>query len=57
VTGTAGLYVQIAYDDPGPPGRARDQFYAGSGWRAWDGELRWKLHREDGGGRRGPRRA
>jgi hypothetical protein len=44
VTGTAGVFVLITYDDPGRAGRERDQFYADSGWWAMDGELRWKLH-------------
>jgi len=42
----AGAYVTVEYDDPGimahtPSGL--DQFYADSGWRAWDGETRWRL--------------
>lgn len=44
VTGAAGTFVLITYDDPSQAGRERDQFYTGSGWRAMDGELRWKLH-------------
>jgi hypothetical protein len=37
-------YVQVAYDDPdaGYGGRT-DTYFAGSGWRAWDGEKRWRL--------------
>jgi hypothetical protein len=44
VTGTAGRQVLIRYDDPAAAGRQTDQFWAESGWRAWDGEQRWKLH-------------
>ena len=42
-----GRYVLVRHDNPELAGRERDQFYAGSGWRAMDGELRWnwKLHR------------
>ena len=38
ITGTEGAYIQVRYDT----GRT-DQFYAESGWRAWDGELRWRI--------------
>jgi hypothetical protein len=40
----AGMYVMVTYDDPGVyrPGR-RDAFYADGGWRAWDGQIRWRL--------------
>ena len=38
ITGTEGAYIRVRYDT----GRT-DQFYADSGWRAWDGELRWRL--------------
>ena len=44
VTSTSGRYVLIRYDHPDVSGRDHDQFYAESGWRAMDGELRWKLH-------------
>jgi hypothetical protein len=40
-----GSLVLIAYDDPAETGHERDQFYASTGWRAMDGEMRWKLHR------------
>jgi len=44
VTGASGRYVLIRYDNPDLTCREHDQFYAESGWRAMDGELRWKLH-------------
>ena len=38
VTQLGGIYVQVRYE-----GGALDGFYAESGWRAWDGEFRWRL--------------
>jgi len=38
VTKLGGIYVQVRYE-----GGALDGFYAESGWRAWDGEFRWRL--------------
>lgn len=43
VTEITGIYALIAYADPAATSRKTDQFYAESGWRAWDGELRWRL--------------
>jgi hypothetical protein len=39
-----GTYTLVTYDDPAlnRPG-GPDMFYTESGWRAWDGELRWRL--------------
>lgn len=40
-----GIYVLVRYTHPAPAGykSRRDQFYAKSGWRAWDGQMRWRL--------------
>jgi hypothetical protein len=44
VAEVTSMYVFAAYDDPEVYKRGRcDQFYADSGWRAWDGQLRWRL--------------
>jgi hypothetical protein len=46
----SGPYVQVRYVRPDEPGGGPwagypglDLFWAESGWRAWDGELRWHL--------------
>jgi hypothetical protein len=38
-----GIYAQIRYDDGQLNGGRHDVFYQESGWRAWDGEFRWRL--------------
>lgn len=38
-----GIYVIVRYDDPDLYGGKPDQFYADSGWRAWDGRFDWRL--------------
>ena len=43
VADTPGIYVLVNYDDRTVYHGKRDQFYAESGWRAWDGQLRWRL--------------
>ena len=43
VTSTTSAYVYVGYDDPAVHNGRMDCFYAESGWRAWDGELRWRL--------------
>lgn len=43
VDSLAGIYVLVRYDDPTLMAGRLDQFYAESGWRAWDGEVRWRL--------------
>jgi hypothetical protein len=50
VESVTGIYVIIVYDDAHLTETGKDQFYASSGWRSWDGELRWRLTRK--GGRR-----
>jgi hypothetical protein len=37
------LYVVIAYDNRELTRTGMDLFYAGSGWRAFDGEFCWRL--------------
>jgi hypothetical protein len=46
VLAVEGIYAQVCYDDPAANGGRPDAFYAGSGWRAWDGEFRWRLQRQ-----------
>lgn len=43
ITGIAGLYCQVRYDDPGAFTGRRDTFWLESGWRTWDGMRRWRL--------------
>lgn len=53
-TGPTTLFgiVGVRYDDPALNGRnLTDPYYGRSGWRAWDGELRWRLRKEKPGGR------
>ena len=38
-----GIYAQVRYDDGQLNGGRHDAFYQESGWRAWDGEFRWRL--------------
>lgn len=38
-----GLYVQVRYDDQALHSGRPDVFYKESGWRAWDGQFRWRL--------------
>lgn len=50
VTDLPGIYV-MALPDEGHGVRVKpDQFYAESGWRAWDGEFRWRLLPTNGEG-------
>jgi hypothetical protein len=49
VVATPGPYVIVRYADPAETGRDTDQFYADRGWRAHDGELRWKLRKRGQG--------
>ena len=42
VAALQGAYIIVRYERP-TLGRRVDQFYAESGWRAWDGELRWRI--------------
>ena len=44
-----GMYLHVAYDDPSVFRGRPDLFYASTGWRAWDGELRWRLAPVAGG--------
>jgi hypothetical protein len=48
VTQVTRLYVAVTYDDPERAGSVTDLFYAESGWRAWDGQFRWRLRGPDG---------
>lgn len=43
VTGIAGQYCQVRYDDPAAFTGRRDTFWLESGWRSWDGMRRWRL--------------
>ncbi len=46
VASVTEVYVSIRYTSPAPRRRNRmatDQFWRDSGWRAWDGEFRWRL--------------
>jgi hypothetical protein len=47
VTSAEGIYLAVRYNDDqqglGVVGHRTGQFYAESGWRAWDGEFRWRL--------------
>lgn len=43
VEALAGRYVIVRYDGPEVFAGKADQFYAGSGWRAWDGLFCWRL--------------
>jgi hypothetical protein len=48
VVGAEGIYVQVTYDDQAVNrGGLADVFYKESGWRAWDGALRWRLIPEE----------
>lgn len=51
VVDTEGIYIQVTYDDPNVHRGRPDPFYRESGWRAWDGALRWRLttEKETGG--------
>lgn len=53
VTGIAGLYCQVRYDDRLAFAGRRDTFWLESGWRSWDGMFCWRLvpvcHRADCG--------
>ena len=46
VTALEGIYVQVRYDSEALNSGRPDSYYAESGWRAWDGCLRWRLHPE-----------
>lgn len=43
VAEASGHYIHVNYDDRAVNRGARDVFYRESGWRAWDGEMRWRL--------------
>jgi hypothetical protein len=43
VEAAEGIYLQVRYADKSVNGGKPDQFYTDSGWRAWDGDLRWRL--------------
>lgn len=47
VVSTEGIYVHVDYDDRTVNGGRPDMFYGESGWRAWDGALRWRLTTEE----------
>ena len=47
VADVAGIYVHVDYADRSVPGGRRNVFYRDSGWRAWDGETRWRLAMKD----------
>lgn len=36
-------YILVRYGTESVHAGAMDQFYSESGWRAWDGEFRWRL--------------
>lgn len=46
VVGTEGIYIQVNYDDHTVNRGRPDACYAESGWRAWDGVMRWRLTTE-----------
>jgi hypothetical protein len=48
VTQVARLYVAVAYDDPELARDGTGLFFAESGWRAFDGQFRWRLRGPDG---------
>ena len=43
VVDTEGIYVQVDYEDRTIHGGRPDPFYKSSLWRAWDGQMRWRL--------------
>ena len=43
VTDVTKAYIIVSYHDRSVYGGKRDQFWEGSGWRAWDGWFRWRL--------------
>lgn len=43
ITGIAGQYCQVRYDDRLAFAGRRDTFWLESGWRTWDGLRRWRL--------------
>jgi hypothetical protein len=43
VTDVTKAYIIVSYHDRTVFGGKRDQFWNGSGWRAWDGWFRWRL--------------
>lgn len=45
VVAAEGVYVQVDYEDRAVNRGRPDAFYQDSGWRAWDGALRWRLER------------
>lgn len=47
VVGTEGIYIQVDYEDQTVNRGRPDAFYAESGWRAWDGVMRWRLTTEE----------
>jgi hypothetical protein len=47
VVGIEGIYVQVAYEDRAVNRGRPDAFYKDSGWRAWDGVMRWRLTTEE----------
>lgn len=49
VVKTEGIYVQVDYDDRTVNGGRTDLFYGESGWRAWDGAMRWRVATAPGG--------
>jgi len=43
VVNVEGIYVQVGYEDRAVNQGRPDVFYRDSGWRAWDGVMRWRL--------------
>lgn len=48
VGGDDSIYVHVVYEDPSLNRGRPDVFYRDSGWRAWDGVMRWRLSTEEG---------
>jgi hypothetical protein len=43
IASAEGIYIQVDYDDRSVNRGRLDVFYKESGWRAWDGAMRWRL--------------
>lgn len=46
--GGESIYIHIVYEDRSLNRGRPDVFYRDSGWRAWDGAMRWRLTTEGG---------
>jgi hypothetical protein len=47
--GEEGIYVHVVYEDRAINRGRPDVFYRDSGWRAWDGVMRWRLTTKESG--------